>query len=173
MCIPEKAPRILPVRRSLLALVGRKQTVVRDQLLPQKPPRSRLVFWSRDASSAVPPRPAHLPFPEIIWCLLRGSPLPFRFPRRYCTVRQFGAMAVVTNGLACGFNWQCTASDIEYAVSWSQYAWTPYRLLTSTVWVHPGREAARAGRGEVSYHRFNSMHVGSSHMHVCMYGHHI
>ena len=26
----------------------------------------------------------------------------------------------------------------------SQDAWTPYRLLTSTVWVHPVREAARA-----------------------------
>ena len=38
------APRILPVRRSFLALVGRKQTVVRDQLFPQKPPGLRL--WS-------------------------------------------------------------------------------------------------------------------------------
>ena len=30
----KNAPRILPVRRSLLALVGRKQTVVRDQVFP-------------------------------------------------------------------------------------------------------------------------------------------
>ena len=59
----------------------------------------------------------------------------------------FGVMTVGTDGLACAFNWQCTANDIGYAVSWSQYAGTPYRhsLLTSTVWVHPGGEAARAG----------------------------
>ena len=37
----KNSPRILPVRRPLLALVGRKQTVVRDQLFPQKPPCSR------------------------------------------------------------------------------------------------------------------------------------
>ena len=34
--IPEKAPRILPVCRSLSALVGRKQTVVRDQLFSSR-----------------------------------------------------------------------------------------------------------------------------------------
>ena len=34
------------VRRSLLALVGRKQAVVRDQLFPQKPPGDRLgLLW--------------------------------------------------------------------------------------------------------------------------------
>ena len=36
------APRVLPVRRSLLVLVGRKQIVVRDQLFLQKRPGSRL-----------------------------------------------------------------------------------------------------------------------------------
>ena len=41
---PKNSPRILLVRRSLLAFVGRKQTVVRDQLFPQKPPGSRLRF---------------------------------------------------------------------------------------------------------------------------------
>ena len=97
-----------------------------------------LVSW-RGFSRPTPRRPAHLPFPERIWCLLTGSSLPFRF--------QSGTMTVGTNGLACGFNWQCTANDTGYAVSCSQHAWTPYRLLTSTVWVHPGREAARAGRG--------------------------
>ena len=55
-CAYLKNSRILPVRRSLLALVGRKQTMARDQLFPQKPPGSRLVFRSRDVSSAVPPR---------------------------------------------------------------------------------------------------------------------
>ena len=56
-------------------------------------------------------RPAHLPFPERIGCLLTGSPPPSRFPRLYVT---FGAMAVDTNGLACGFNWQCPANGIGY-----------------------------------------------------------
>ena len=46
-CIPEKGPRILSVRRSLLALVERKQTVVRDQIFPQEPPGSRLVLADR------------------------------------------------------------------------------------------------------------------------------
>ena len=87
-CIPEKAPRILPLRRSLLALVGRKHAVVRYQLFPHKPLGPRLVFWSRDVGSAVPPRPAHLPFQERIWCLLTGfSPPPplknLDAPRQY------------------------------------------------------------------------------------------
>ena len=34
----------MPVRRSMLALVGRKQTVVRDQVFPQKPHGLRLWF---------------------------------------------------------------------------------------------------------------------------------
>ena len=38
----KNATEILPVRRPLLALVGRKQTVVRDKLFPQKPLGSRL-----------------------------------------------------------------------------------------------------------------------------------
>ena len=42
LCISEKAPQSLIVRRSLSVLVGRKQTVVRDQIFPQKPPGSRL-----------------------------------------------------------------------------------------------------------------------------------
>ena len=64
-------------------------------------------------------------------------------------VHRFGAMTVNTNGLVYGFNWQCSTKDIGHAVSWSQHAWTPYRFLTSKVWVHPGREVARAGRGGV------------------------
>ena len=38
------APRILPVRCSLPAFVGRRHTVVRYQLFPQKPPDLRLYF---------------------------------------------------------------------------------------------------------------------------------
>ena len=51
-------------RRKPPLLVGRKQTVVRDQLFPQKPSGSRLVFWSREVSSAVhpaSPRPSSVP----------------------------------------------------------------------------------------------------------------
>ena len=50
----ENAPRILPVRRSLLALVGRKQSVARDQLSPQKPPGSRLPVILAHKDSALP-----------------------------------------------------------------------------------------------------------------------
>ena len=38
------APRILPVRCSLSAFVGRRHTVVMNQLFRQKPPGSRLYF---------------------------------------------------------------------------------------------------------------------------------
>ena len=57
-CASLKKSRNLHVCRYLLAPVQRKQTVVRDQLPPQKPPGSRLVFWSRDVVSAVSPRVA-------------------------------------------------------------------------------------------------------------------
>ena len=40
----KNAPGSLPVRRSLLALIESKQTVVRDQFFPQKLPGSRLWF---------------------------------------------------------------------------------------------------------------------------------
>ena len=39
----KNAPRILPVRRSLLALVGRKHTAVRDQFSPHKRPGSSTI----------------------------------------------------------------------------------------------------------------------------------
>ena len=99
-----------------------------------------LATWvhpSRPAS----PRPSSVPGAnlKLIHRLLSSFPLS-------AEVRQFGVMTVGTKGLACGFNWQCTPNDLGYyAVSWSQHAWTPYRLLTFTVWVHPGREAVRAG----------------------------
>ena len=40
----KNAPGIMPFRHSLLTLVGRKQTLVRDQVSPQKRPGSRLWF---------------------------------------------------------------------------------------------------------------------------------
>ena len=54
----------------------------------------------RGFSRPISRRPAHLPSPERIWCLLTGSSPPSRFPRRYAS---FGAMAVGTNSLTCGF----------------------------------------------------------------------
>ena len=56
----KKTPQILPARRSLLAFVRRKQTVVSDQFFPQKPPGSRLWFWRTgvqhsSGSSAIKP----------------------------------------------------------------------------------------------------------------------
>ena len=64
-----------------------------------------LVFRTGDVGLAVPPRVA-LPSPGRIWCLLTGSSPPSRFPRRYAS---YGVMAVGTNGLTCGFNWQGAA----------------------------------------------------------------
>ena len=60
-------------------------------------------------SRPTPRRPAHRPSPGRIWCLLTGSSPPSRFPRRYAS---YSAMAVRTNGLTCGFNWQGTADAI-------------------------------------------------------------
>ena len=90
-------------------------------LLPY--PRSCLVFCSRDVGSAVPPRVALSIF------RLRGEsgaysqapllPPAFRGGNvLYCTVlyASFDVMAVGTNSLICGFNWQCTADVIGYAV---------------------------------------------------------
>ena len=94
-------------------------------------------------SRPTPHCPAYIPFSGRIWCLLTGSYPPSRFPRWYAS---FGAMTVGTNGLTCGFDWQCTADAMGYVVSWSQHTWALYRLLTSTVWVHPGREAAGSGQ---------------------------
>ena len=86
-------------------------------------PRSFLVFCSRDVGSAVLPRVA----PSIF--RLRGessfySQAPLLPPASrggavlYCTVldASFDVMAVGTNSLACGFNWQCTADAIGYAI---------------------------------------------------------
>ena len=47
----EQLPRILPFRRSLFALVVRKQTVVRDKLFPQKPSCSRPWFLRTGVST--------------------------------------------------------------------------------------------------------------------------
>ena len=87
------------------------------------------------------PRPSPVPGANLVLIHRPLSSLPLS--RRYAS---FGAMAVGTNGVACGHNCQCTANNIGYAASWSQHTWTPYRLITSMVWVHPGRKAARAGQ---------------------------
>ena len=60
----EKAPRILPVRRSLLVLVGRKTTVVKHQLFPQKPPGSRLCSRAQGFSTPLARRRPSCPPPS-------------------------------------------------------------------------------------------------------------
>ena len=97
-----------------------------------------LSTWVQPFHSASP-RPSSVPGANTL--LTHVLLLSFRFPRRYAS---FGAMAVGTNSLARGFNRQCTANAIGCAISWSQHAWTPYRLITSTVWVHSGRGAVGA-----------------------------
>ena len=101
-----------------------------------------LATWVQPSHPASP-RLSSVPGANLVITHRLLSSLPLS-----AAVRQFGDITFGTNGLACGFDWQCTANDIGYAVSWSQHAWNPDRLLTSTVWVHPGREAARAGRIE-------------------------
>ena len=115
-----------------------------------------ILFSRRRFSRPTPRRPVHLPSPGRVWCLLTGSSPSSRFPRRCCTVlyctvlyctvlfASFDVMAVGTNSLSCGFNWQCTA-DMSLAICRYDHS-TPGLLtvssVTSTVWVHPGREAA-------------------------------
>ena len=81
------------------------------------------LFSRRGFSRPTPHRPVHLPSPGRIWCLLTGSSPSSHFPRRcctalYCTVlyASFDVRAVGTSSLTCGFNWQCTADAIGYAV---------------------------------------------------------
>ena len=71
---------------------------------------------SRPKPYPAPPRPSSVPGANLVLTNRFLSSLPLS-----AAVRQFGAMTVGTNGLACGFNWQCTAYDIEYAASWSQH----------------------------------------------------
>ena len=77
-----------------------------------------ILFSRHGFSRPTPRRPVHLASPGKIWCLLTGSSPSSRFPRRYWTVlyASFDAMAVGTNSLTCGFNWQCTTDAIGYAV---------------------------------------------------------
>ena len=104
---------------------------------------ARCILVSRRGFSHPTPRgPAHLPFPERIWCLthrlLSFLPLSAAVRQFWCHDRWYerpGSWIQLAVHTANGIGY--------YAVSWSQHAWTPYRLLTSTVWVHPGREAAR------------------------------
>ena len=68
-----------------------------------------LVTWAEPSHSALP-RPCFVPRAKI-WCLVADSSTPSCFSRRYAS---FGALAVGTIGLACGFKWQDTADDIGY-----------------------------------------------------------
>ena len=58
-------------------------------------------FPPKTGTNMLHPRPSAIV--ELVSC----------FPRRYVS---FGVMAVGTNGLTCGFNWQFTADAIGYAV---------------------------------------------------------
>ena len=80
-----------------------------------------LATWVQPSHPASP-RPSSVSGANLV---LTHRLLPFsRFPRRYCTVlycctvlyASFDVMAVGTNSLTCGFNWQCTADAIGYAV---------------------------------------------------------
>ena len=100
LCIPERVPRILPVCRSLLALIGRKQAVVRHYFFLSETFRFApcLLVSRRGFSCPTPRRPGHLPFPEQIWRSITGSSPLSRFPRWYASS---GSITVCTNGLVC------------------------------------------------------------------------
>ena len=99
-----------------------------------------ILFSRRGFSRPTPRRPVHLPSPGRIWCLLTGSSLSSRFPRRYSS---FGVMANGTNGLTCGFNWQCAADAIGYAVMiTARLDSLPSPHSLTRFGAHPGREAA-------------------------------
>ena len=112
----------LPRRRRLRAKLFQNVSPFCDffNFLPSLSPFLPCILFSRRGfSRPTPRRPVHLPSPGRIWCLLTGSSPSSRFPRRYCTVvlyASFDVMAVGTNSLTCGFNWQCTADAIGYAV---------------------------------------------------------
>ena len=116
----------LPRRRRLRAKIFQNVSPFCDffNFLPSLSPFLPCILSSRRGFSRPTPRhPVHLPSPGRIWCLLTGSSPSSRFPRRcctalYCTVlyASFDVMTVGTNSLTCGFNWQCTADAIGYAV---------------------------------------------------------
>ena len=94
---------------------------------PSRSPFLPCILFSRRGFSRPTPRlPVHLPSPGRIWCLLTGSSPSSRFPRRCCTVlyctllyctvlyASFDVIAVGTNNLTYGLNWQCTADAIDY-----------------------------------------------------------
>ena len=130
------------IARSPLLVGPREKKTDRDQRSAFPSETSRFapctLVSRRGFSRPIPRRPTHLPFPERIWCLLTSSFPPSRFTRRYCTVlyARFGTMNIGKNGLTCGFNWQCTANDIGYAVS----------LVTARLNSNPYRPLAPAGR---------------------------
>ena len=77
-------------------------------------PRSCLIFWSRDVGSAAlltSLRPSSVSGANLVFTHRPFSCLPLS-----AAVPSFDAITVGTNGLTCGFNWQCIADVISYAV---------------------------------------------------------
>ena len=69
-----------------------------------------LAAWVQPSHDALP-RPSSVSGANLV--LTRRLLSPPLFPLRYAS---FGAMTIHANGLTCGFNWQCTADVIGYAV---------------------------------------------------------
>ena len=87
----------------------------------------------RGFSRPTPPRPSSVPGANLVLTHRLLSPFPLSM-----AARQFWRHG----------RWY------ERSGLWTQlapHAWTPDHFLTSTVWVHPGREAARAGRTALHY----------------------
>ena len=76
-----------------------------------------LATWVQPSHPASP-RPSSVSGVNLVLTHRLLSFLPLSAAVLYCTVlyANFDAMAVGTNSLTCGFNWQCTADAIGYAV---------------------------------------------------------
>ena len=81
-----------------------------------------LATWVQPSHPASP-RPSSVSGANVVLTHRRLSFLPLSSAVLYCTVlyctvlyASFDGMAVGTNGLTCGLNWQCTADAIGYAV---------------------------------------------------------
>ena len=76
-----------------------------------------LATWVQPSHPASP-RPSSVSGANLVLTHRLLSFLPLSAAVLYCTVlyASFDVMAVGTNSLTCGFNWQCTVNAIGYAV---------------------------------------------------------
>ena len=147
LCCRRRRRSALPRRLRLRTNIFLLSTTCSIFSLSLSPYLPCILFSRHGFTRPTPRRPAYLPSPGRIWCLLTGSSPPSRFPRRYAS---FGVMTV-------GYE----RSDLWIQLAVHRRCHRPCRYihrtpgfltvssLTSTVWVYPGREAAGASKEHV------------------------